>query len=131
MGDTNEPHTSETHCAAESVDATITENQTPMKTAEILNRDPDQHVLHRLFIWMCIQARRVIVLVVGMTVLLLGIVMIVGPGPATIVIPLGLAILATEFVWARKWLEFAKRQVEMLTRYAVQRPSDGDNSRAR
>ena len=42
--------------------------------------------------------------VVGSTVLIVGIVMIVTPGPALIVIPLGLGILAAEFAWARIWL---------------------------
>jgi uncharacterized protein (TIGR02611 family) len=49
-------------------------------------------------------ARRVIVSVVGATVLLIGIALLVLPGPALIVIPLGLAILATEYAWARRWL---------------------------
>ena len=31
--------------------------------------------------------------------------MLVLPGPAIIVIPLGLAVLAVEFAWARRWLE--------------------------
>jgi hypothetical protein len=47
-------------------------------------------------------ARRVIVSVVGATVLLIGIALLVLPGPAFIVIPLGLAILATEYAWARR-----------------------------
>ena len=42
--------------------------------------------------------------IVGTTVLTLGIAMLVLPGPAFMVIPIGLAILATEFVWARRWL---------------------------
>lgn len=46
-------------------------------------------------------ARRVVVGVVGATVLGLGVAMLVLPGPALLVIPVGLAILATEFVWAR------------------------------
>ena len=50
-------------------------------------------------------ARRVIVSVVGATVLLIGIALLVLPGPAFIVIPLGLAILATEYAWARRWLK--------------------------
>jgi uncharacterized protein (TIGR02611 family) len=50
------------------------------------------------------QARRLIVLVVGSTVLLLGIVMLVTPGPAFVVIPIGLAILSLEFAWARRLL---------------------------
>jgi tellurite resistance protein TerC len=50
------------------------------------------------------QAKRLIVIVAGSTVLLIGIAMIVLPGPAVLVIPVGLGVLATEFVWARKLL---------------------------
>jgi uncharacterized protein (TIGR02611 family) len=53
-------------------------------------------------------ARRVVVAVIGGTVLLLGVIMVVTPGPAFIVIPAGLAILATEFVWARRLLKRAR-----------------------
>ena len=54
-------------------------------------------------------ARRVIVLVVGGTVLLIGLALTLLPGPAFVVIPAGLAILATEFVWARRVLERVKK----------------------
>ena len=50
------------------------------------------------------QAKRLIVIVAGSTVLLMGIAMIVLPGPAVLVIPVGLGVLATELVWARKLL---------------------------
>ena len=50
-------------------------------------------------------ARRIVVGVVGATVLLIGVVMIVTPGPALIVIPVGLMILSLEFAWARLWLK--------------------------
>ncbi len=50
-------------------------------------------------------ARRIAVSIVGATILVLGIVMIVAPGPAIIVIPVGLAILGLEFAWARHWLK--------------------------
>jgi len=50
------------------------------------------------------QARKIIVLVLGVTTVILGIIMIVAPGPAIVVIPLGLAFLATEFLWARRLL---------------------------
>jgi len=56
--------------------------------------------------------RRVIVAVIGFTVLLIGVAMIILPGPAVVVIPLGLAILATEFVWARRILKKAKGYFE-------------------
>jgi uncharacterized protein (TIGR02611 family) len=49
--------------------------------------------------------RRVIVSVIGATVLLIGVALLVLPGPAFIVIPVGLAILATEYAWARRWLK--------------------------
>ena len=61
------------------------------------------------------QARKLVVAVIGTTVLLIGIVMMVAPGPAFIVIPCGLAILATEFVWAKRLLAYAKRRVQELT----------------
>jgi uncharacterized protein (TIGR02611 family) len=51
------------------------------------------------------------VFVLGISVLGVGIVMIVAPGPAFIVIPLGLAILATEFLWARQVLETLKKRL--------------------
>jgi uncharacterized protein (TIGR02611 family) len=54
------------------------------------------------------QARRVVVLVVGVSVVLVGLCMVVLPGPAFIVIPLGLAILGIEFAWARLWLKKIK-----------------------
>jgi uncharacterized protein (TIGR02611 family) len=49
-------------------------------------------------------ARRIAVAVIGGTVVLIGIAMIVLPGPALVVIPLGLGILGLEFAWARRWL---------------------------
>ncbi len=50
------------------------------------------------------QARKVMVLIVGTAVVLVGIFMMIGPGPGLIVTPIGLAILASEFVWARRLL---------------------------
>jgi uncharacterized protein (TIGR02611 family) len=53
--------------------------------------------------------RRVIVSVIGLTVLLIGVALLVLPGPAFMVIPLGLAILACEYAWARRWLRKVRR----------------------
>ena len=52
---------------------------------------------------------RVIVSVIGVTVVLTGIALLVLPGPAFVVIPVGLAILATEYAWARRWLRKVRR----------------------
>ena len=66
-------------------------------------------------------ARRIAVGVVGGTVLLLGVIMIVTPGPGLIVIPVGLAILSLEFAWARFWLRRVRKSIS----------SFNSNSRAR
>lgn len=50
-------------------------------------------------------ARRIVIVTLGVTVLLLGLALTVLPGPALLVIPLGLAILSLEFAWARHWLK--------------------------
>jgi tellurite resistance protein TerC len=55
--------------------------------------------------------RKVIIALIGGTVLLIGIALIVLPGPAFIVIPIGLAILATEFAWARRAVTKARAMV--------------------
>jgi hypothetical protein len=53
-------------------------------------------------------ARRIVVGVVGTTVLGFGLALLVLPGPAFVVIPIGLGILAIEFSWARRWLRRAR-----------------------
>ena len=53
-------------------------------------------------------ARRIVTAIIGTTVLLIGIILLVIPGPAVVVIPIGLAILATEFAWARRWLRIMR-----------------------
>jgi hypothetical protein len=52
--------------------------------------------------------RKLIVAVIGGTIVLIGIAMIVLPGPAVIVIPVGLGVLATEFAWARRTVRRAR-----------------------
>jgi uncharacterized protein (TIGR02611 family) len=78
-------------------------------------------------------AKRVVRIVVGFTLLVVGVALIVLPGPAFIVIPLSLAILAGEFVWARRLLKRVKRQVAQYTGYgkeensgAYESPDAGD-----
>lgn len=55
--------------------------------------------------------RKLIVAIIGGTVLVIGVALIVLPGPAFIVIPIGLAILASEFAWARSMVNRAKAMV--------------------
>lgn len=55
-------------------------------------------------------ARRIAISIVGFTVLCVGVAMLVLPGPAFIVIPAGLGILALEFAWAKRWLGVVKER---------------------
>lgn len=55
------------------------------------------------------EARKLVIFVVGASVIVVGAVMLVVPGPGTVVIPAGLAILATEFIWARRLLKRVKK----------------------
>jgi hypothetical protein len=54
------------------------------------------------------KVKRIIVAVIGGTVLAVGLALVVLPGPAFLVIPAGLAILAMEFAWAGRWLRKAR-----------------------
>jgi uncharacterized protein (TIGR02611 family) len=56
--------------------------------------------------------RKLVVVVIGGTVLAIGVLMIVLPGPAVLFIPLGLAILSIEFVWARVLLKKAQTMAQ-------------------
>lgn len=58
--------------------------------------------------------RKAVIAVIGTTVLLIGVALIVLPGPAFIVIPLGLGILATEFLWARRVIERGRAVVNKI-----------------
>jgi uncharacterized protein (TIGR02611 family) len=55
---------------------------------------------------------RVGLVIVGFTVLAAGLAMMVLPGPALAVIPIGLAILSLEFAWAARLLDVALEQAE-------------------
>lgn len=59
-------------------------------------------------------ARKAAVAVIGVSVLGIGVALIVLPGPAILVIPLGLSILATEFLWARKLLNPIRKRLRQL-----------------
>jgi tellurite resistance protein TerC len=58
--------------------------------------------------------RKTLVAIIGVTLLLFGLALIVLPGPAFIVIPLGLAVLASEFAWARRVLKRGKILVDKV-----------------
>jgi tellurite resistance protein TerC len=53
-------------------------------------------------------AKRIVIAMIGGTILLIGLAMLVLPGPGLLVIPVGLGILGIEFAWARIWLAKVK-----------------------
>jgi uncharacterized protein (TIGR02611 family) len=71
--------------------------------------------------------KRILVAIVGGAVVLGGVAMLVLPGPGIVVIIAGLAILATEFAWARSALDRAKAKAQQAKDLATQ----GDPARAR
>lgn len=73
--------------------------------------------------------RRIVVGVVGATVLLIGIIMLVTPGPALIVIPVGLAILSIEFTWARLWLKRLRESISNRNSNNLKRRAEAHRDR--
>lgn len=80
---------------------------------------PSLSLAIRLAIWL----RKGVVLVLGLSVVVVGVVMLVTPGPAFVVIPAGLAILATEFYWARRLLQEVRRRIEDRVRQTLGGPT--------
>ena len=64
------------------------------------------------------QAKRIVKIVVGFTLLLIGIVLLVLPGPGWLTILLGLALLAAEFAWAKRLLDRLKNTASHVKRAA-------------
>lgn len=64
-------------------------------------------------------AKRIVIAVIGGTILLGGIIMLITPGPGVVSILLGLAILAAEFTWARLWLKKVSHSVTPEGRQAL------------
>ena len=76
---------------------------------------PSLHKPQQWFQVIATNAKRLVVLVLGATVLGAGVAMLVLPGPGILVIVLGLAILASEFAWAERALDKAKQNAAAVT----------------
>ena len=60
--------------------------------------------------------RRILILLIGSTVVIFGVLLLVLPGPGILVIIVGLAILATEFAWAEALLRAARERASRVVR---------------
>ena len=70
------------------------------------------------------QLRKMVVGVLGVSLLVIGAFMLLLPGPAIIVLPLGLAVLATEFAWARRLLRRVKGKFTDIYRRHTENKSE-------
>jgi uncharacterized protein (TIGR02611 family) len=72
--------------------------------------------------------KRIAVSVAGLVLLLLGLAMMVLPGPGVLFLIAGLAVLATEYVWAQRMLNYAKQKAEQAKNKVLGRkpPADPD-----
>ena len=69
--------------------------------------------------------KRVAVTIAGFAVLLVGIALLVLPGPGWLLIFIGLTILATEYVWAQRLLNAAKRKAEQAKAAVLRKKDSG------
>ncbi len=70
------------------------------------------------------QLKRIVVGIIGITILAIGLIMILTPGPGFLVIPLGLSILATEYIWADTILKKLKEKISRYSGKEVEVNSD-------
>lgn len=64
-------------------------------------------------------SKRILILTIGIPVIAIGIALIPLPGPGFVVIAAGLAILALEFEWARRWLHHTRNHIERMAQQAT------------
>ena len=64
-------------------------------------------------------AKKIIKIVFGFTLLVLGIAMLILPGPGLLVIFFGLIILAAEYIWAKTLLKKVKQRLNQLKNYKI------------
>jgi uncharacterized protein (TIGR02611 family) len=62
---------------------------------------------------------RIAITVLGVSIVLIGIVLLPLPGPGWLIIFAGLGVLATEYVWAHRLLRRARTMVTAWTRWAL------------
>jgi uncharacterized protein (TIGR02611 family) len=60
--------------------------------------------------WVGRSGKRVAVTTVGFALIAIGLVLLVVPGPGLLAIAAGLAVLATQYAWARRILDAARRR---------------------
>jgi uncharacterized protein (TIGR02611 family) len=70
--------------------------------------------------------KRIAVSVAGLVLLVLGLAMMVLPGPGILFLLAGLAVLATEYVWAQRMLNYAKTKAEQAKNAVTGKKSEAN-----
>ncbi len=73
--------------------------------------------------------KKTLVAVAGGALLVAGVAMIVLPGPAIVVIPAALALLAVEFLWARRCLTWLRERYETISSRKTAGAADQSNAK--
>jgi len=72
--------------------------------------------LSEVTVWVGRTGKRIAVTVVGFGLIAVGLVLLVMPGPGLLLIAAGLAVLATQYTWARRALDETKKRAGSATR---------------
>ncbi|MHA2100751.1 MAG: PGPGW domain-containing protein [Candidatus Kariarchaeaceae archaeon] len=60
------------------------------------------------------ELRRFAILIMGLTIMLIGVLLLVLPGPGVVTIIFGLTLLASEFYWAKNWLKKVEKGIDSV-----------------
>jgi len=74
--------------------------------------------------WVGSSGKRIAVSVIGFALIAVGLVMLVVPGPGLLAIIAGLAVLATEYTWARRVLDETKRRSRGVAKRFRSKPAE-------
>jgi len=76
------------------------------------------------------QVRRAFRIVSGFTLLVVGVIMLITPGPGWLTIFLGLSLLAAEFVWARRLMNRIKHEGGRIREAVLGAESNGESEKS-
>jgi len=80
---------------------------------------PDWHSPREVYDFIFRSTKRIVIFVVGVALVLLGVALIPLPGPFSIPLMIaGLAVLATEYVWAERALDLVKDKAKQASQAA-------------
>lgn len=75
--------------------------------------------------WIGANGKRIAVTIIGFALIAVGLVLLVLPGPGILVVLAGLAVLATQYAWARSALDHVKRRTSGAARRFRRKPTQG------